>query len=162
MLFLSGKKAFTIVEVMIVVAVLAMMCAFIFPRFASIKISSNEKKTRQLLKRADMVLKGYKMKEGCPVYPDDINAFLDCLGIPGSKTDSITGSLTFDYSGYMFVYLPGEPDVDGFRMKYDFYAVPLDINITGIHSYVINENGVLCIDCGSETAYVDGEDFPVL
>jgi Tfp pilus assembly protein PilE len=156
------KKAFTIVEVMIIIAVLAMLCAFLIPLLLTPRISANEAKARLVLKQSDQALKKYRSENNVFVYPDDILGFINEIESEINTQGIVPGSLTFEHSGYWFVYLPGESDSGGLRKSYDLYAVPIETNISGINSYVINEKGIICLDSGGQTAHVDQKDAPVL
>lgn len=158
----KNKKGFTIVEVMIIIATVAMLCAFMLPRILTPRIASNEAKARQILKSASGALKAFEIENNLFAYPDDIIAFADKIEPKLDYSDIVSGALSFEESGYWFVYLPGETDSFGNRNTYDFYAVPIVINSTGIHSYGVDEKGVVYIDNGLNSAYVDEKNLPVL
>lgn len=79
--------AFTLVEMLIVISIIAVLAAMIFPAFAAVKKSMTIKKARAELKAVAMAIDSYKDKKG--YYPPDHNGF----------TNATTTSLYFELSG---------------------------------------------------------------
>ena len=84
--------AFTLVEMLIVISIIAVLAAMLFPAFAAVKKQMTIKKAKAELKAVALLIDTYKSKKG--YYPPD-----HVLAAPPGGVDPIVNSLYFELSG---------------------------------------------------------------
>lgn len=84
--------AFTLVEMLVVIAVIAVLAAMLFPAFAVVKRKMTITKAKAELKAVALLIDAYKTKKG--YYPPD-----HILAAPQTGVDPIVNSLYFELSG---------------------------------------------------------------
>lgn len=101
-----NKRAFTIVELVIVIAILAILAAVLIPTFVNLTKKANESNTMQLVKNMNTALKADMPDGKHPTMQsalDAANAFgYDLEKINKSKTDN---EILWDSANDCFVYM---------------------------------------------------------
>lgn len=158
---LEKTKGWTIVQTMLLGAVLVLLLAFLLPNVFSLRISSNESRVKIRLKSLAKKLEAYKFKSAIDSYPADLNSIAAGVLKRAQDKPLIAGELSFEYSGYWFVYLPASRDSLVNIERYTFFCRPIKQNITGVNSFVMNEGATVYRDIGKHPATVDKFDVPI-
>lgn len=87
---LKSKSAFTLVEMLVVIAVIAILAGLLFPAFSAIKRQMTIKKAKAELQQVVFWIDSYKSKKG--FYPPD-------HVLAGGGVDPVVNSLYFELSG---------------------------------------------------------------
>jgi len=161
MLLSRAKKGFTILEAMFLIAAVVLLCVFLVPNIVRWRIARNQSKTIEILKGFAGVLESYRVNSGLNTYPTDLNALRFEPVILLKNKNIIPGTLSFEGSGYWFIYLPRLKERVEAIEGYDVYAMPIVPNVSGINSYVMDEGSTVYVDKGRYPACVDQWDTPV-
>lgn len=133
-----NKKGFTLVEIMIVVAIIALLAAIAIPNLLRARHNANEAAAQAALKTISTACESYRAAQTTPAYPADLEdmttssnpAYLD-------TTFDDVANVNVDRQGYRFVYTQISSN------QFVCSAIPITVNVTGTRTFAINESGVL-------------------
>ncbi len=135
------RKGFTLVEIMIVVAIIALLAAIAIPNLLRARLNANEGAAIGNMHTLVTAMAIYKANQTPPSYPST-------LVILNSVTPPYIGPLLAGGTkqGYTFTYTPGAAaPVTGARYTYTLVAAPEVAGKTGSRSFFANETGVIRI-----------------
>ncbi|MFH1092683.1 MAG: hypothetical protein V1739_00850 [Candidatus Omnitrophota bacterium] len=161
-MMLRNKNGWTIIQTMILAAVIALFLVFSFSGILSLRKSLNESRVKNILKSLAAKLLTHKLESSRDSYPDDLSFIENSVFKNVFKKPLISGELSFEYSGYWFIYAPGSKDALGNISRYTFFSKPVQYNVFGFNSFVMNEGATVYIDKGKYPAVVDKFDCPVM
>lgn len=124
----KNKNAFTLVEVMIVVAIVALLAAIAIPNLVRARVTANEANAQGTLKLISNALENYAATNS--KYPNSTSLLIG-ITPPYLATDYFSG-IHFGYT-----YVPGITDY-----IYSVTAIPTSSN-TGTASFTISTGGIL-------------------
>jgi len=138
----NKQKGFSLIELLIVVAIILIIAAIAIPNLLRARIAANE---------ASAVSSLRTMNTACITYNTSFNAYPTALtnlapvasgATPTSTSaDLLDATLTtspFQKSGYTFALTSATPGV-----VYAITATPMNINTTGVRQFFTNESGVI-------------------
>lgn len=131
MLHLRSKRGFTLVEIMIVVAIIALLAAIAIPNLLRARHNANEAAAISALRSLSTAMESFRAAQTPPTYPASLAAlsnatppYIDATLASGTK------------QGYLFAYTSG-------TNTYSVGANPQVTNTTGTRVFFVNESGVI-------------------
>ena len=126
------RKAFTLVEIMIVVAIIGLLSALAIPNILRARLNANESAAISSLRSISTACETYRGAQDPNSYPPDMNTMVSAIP---PFIDPVLGSGA--KAGYTFQYVLITP------YQYQATAIPQVPNITGIRSFFVDESGVI-------------------
>ena len=140
------QKGFSLIELLIVVAIILIIAAIAIPNLLRSKMSANESSAVATLRTLNTSAVAYSTAYGN--YPPSLASLgpIASGGTPTSTTadlvDSVLGQDPATKAGYTFVYAgTGSP-----TSSYTITATPLTVGSTGQRGFFTNQSGVIRAD----------------
>ena len=134
------RKGFTLVEIMIVVAIIALLAAIAIPNLLRARLNANEAAAQSTLKTISTACESYRAAQTVPSYDPAANCANMIAAVPPYVDGGIFAAT--GRQGYIFTYV-GLNTVGGVTQQYVASAEPITDNVTGARVFSINETGVL-------------------
>lgn len=125
-------RGFTLVEIVIVVAILGILVVLGIPNFLRVRLNANEGMIRGDLRAFSSANEGYRAFQNPPVYSPDISTLMNQNYIdsnwfnPGNR------------HGYNFSYV-----ISANGGTYSLEADPVTPGITGVNIYCVDQTGII-------------------
>ena len=153
----SAERGFTLVEIMIVVAIIALLAAIAIPNVLRGRTSANESAAIGNVHALISSMEMYRSVNS--LYPQTGNWQADMYpggGVPAFGPPSFNIAMAGQtVQGYNYTYagLPGGcTDAAGDCTQYSVSVVPQVVNQTGTRSFFTNETGVITHELGNSGA----------
>jgi type IV pilus assembly protein PilA len=149
------QKGFSLIELLVVVAIILILAAIAIPNLLGARMSANE---------ASSVGSIRTLNTACITYSSTYNtgfpAALSNLGPAATATpaaaDLIDSTLMGGVkSGYSFTYVAGAPDASGFINSYTLNANPSAPGQSGIRYFYTDQSGVITYAYGTAASISD-------
>jgi type IV pilus assembly protein PilA len=138
-----GKKGFTLVEIMIVVAIIALLAAIAIPNLLRARHNANEAAAIASLKTISASCESFRAAQTPPRYPANLAELGNAVppyidGVLAGATAAGTAR-----QGYFFTYAsPAATRIN----RYTCLATPATIGTTGTRIFFVDESGVIRIN----------------
>jgi type IV pilus assembly protein PilA len=152
---LKNQKGFSLIELLIVVAIILIIAAIAIPNLLRSRLAANQASAVSSIRTINTAAMGYQTSWGNGFPPS-----LAAIGTNGSTTITCTNAELLDSvlsstvkSGYQFTFSPGVVQVNsssstcaagyGYSDGYMIVGVPVSLGQTGQMSYCSDESGVI-------------------
>ena len=140
----NKEKGFSLIELLIVVAIILIIAAIAIPNLLRAKIAANEASAVGSLRTINTASVEYSTTYGG--YPSTLVS----LGGPAGGTAASTSAELIDAvlasgtkSGYTFAYTTGSTDSNGNVLAYTLTATPTTVGTTGQRMFFTDQSGVI-------------------
>jgi type IV pilus assembly protein PilA len=132
-----GKRGFTLVEIMIVVAIIALLAAIAIPNLLRARHNANEAAAIASLRTISVACESFRAAQTPPTYPANLAAL--SAAVPPYIDAALAGATAAatERQGYFFTYAL----VD--RNQYTCTASPAVAGTTGTRIFFVDESGVI-------------------
>jgi prepilin-type N-terminal cleavage/methylation domain-containing protein len=124
------RKGFTLVEIMIVVAIIVLLAAIAIPNLLRARVNANEAAAVAALQTISSAAQSYRSAN--PAYPKTLDSLYS--GITPPYIDSTLGG--GEKQGYKFT-------LDGYTNTFSAEAWPVKYETTGVRSFYVDQSGVI-------------------
>lgn len=143
--FWRRQKGFTLVEILIVIAVISLMLTIALPALLRSRVNANESAAKANLKTFAGAMESYRSAQPTPAYPTDIG---DLTSATPPYLDTTWGSgTTVTKSGYDLTYVRTDSTI------FALIAEPTDVGTTGNNSFCVDETALVWTSATSSGAF---------
>lgn len=136
---LIGRKGFTLVEIMIVVAIIALLAAIAIPNLLRARHNANEAAAIASCRTISTALESYRAAQTPPTYVGGTLAALAAANPPYIDATLGAASAAPGKQGYTFALAITNAN------QYTCTATPVTANVTGTRVFVVTESGVITV-----------------
>lgn len=129
-----NKRGFTLVEIMIVVAIIILLAAIAIPNLLRARHNANEAAAIASLRTLSSAFESFRAAQTPPLYPANLGVL---SGATPPYIDATLGGGT--KQGYGFGMTPAPVGGE----SYDVIATPTNVGTTGTRVFTVDEDGVI-------------------
>lgn len=135
--FSRSNKGFTLVEIMIVVAIIALLAAIAIPNLLRARHNANETAGIGAMRTLSTAMESFRAAQTPPTYPAALPTLSAAVPPYVSATlTAATGAATAR-QGYFFTYILLNAN------QYDLQGTPATVGTTGTRRFHVDETGVI-------------------
>src|SRR5579864_5904263 len=141
----NKQKGFSLIELLIVVAIILIIAAIAIPNLLRSKMAANEASSVATLRTYNTSIVAYETTYGTA--PTTNFSELGPATTPSSTAadlvDNLLGVAAPSKSGYLFTYKAGSADSKGVVSTYSIISNPSNQNVTGQRTFYTDQSGVI-------------------
>ncbi len=149
------QKGFSLIELLIVVAIILIIAAIAIPNLLGARMSANEASAVGSIRTLNTACITYYATYSVG-YPAALSNLGPAAAATPAAADLIDSTLTSGIkNGYSFVYAAGAPDANGFINTYTVNGNPSAPGQTGIRYFYTDQSGVITFAYGTAASVSD-------
>lgn len=129
---ISSRKSFTLIELVIVTAILGVLIAITIPYLLRVRLNAAEGAAKNAMRTIRTAVETYRANQNPATYPPSLQALANANP---PYIDSRLGSGTRQGYNYNYALVSAS--------QYTCTATPVTVNITGTNVYYVDETGVI-------------------
>lgn len=135
--FHRSPKGFTLVEIMIVVAIIALLAAIAIPNLLRARHNANETASIGAMRTLSTALESFRAAQTPPTYPVALATL--SAAVPAYVSASLTGAtgVATARQGYFYTYTRLNAN------QYNLQGTPATVGTTGTRRFHVDETGVI-------------------
>ncbi len=150
------QKGFSLIELLIVVAIILIIAAIAIPNLLRSRIAANEASAVSSLRTINTALISYATtyptspgppavcpNSGFPPSLANLGPAKPATSLAADQLDGVLGVAAPVKSGYNFTYNSAIPDANGCNTTYTTTAFPQNVGTTGQRAFCSNQSGVI-------------------
>ena len=141
----NKQKGFSLIELLIVVAIILIIAAIAIPNLIRSKMAANEASSVASLRTYNTSIVAYETTYGTAPTKDfsQLGPGAPPSALAADLVDNLLGIKAPTKSGYAFTYVPGAADANGIVSTYTINADPTVANSTGQRTFFTDQSGVI-------------------
>jgi len=141
----NKQKGFSLIELLIVVAIILIIAAIAIPNLLRSKMAANEASAVGSMRTLNTACVTYSTTYGG--FPPALTNLSPATSATSTSADLIDSVLASgSKSGYTFTYAPTSDDASGNVLAYSITANPVTVGTTGQRSFYTDQSGVIRAD----------------
>jgi len=152
MSFFINKKAFTLIEIMVVIGIMSLLAAIAIPQMLRSRMNANELAAIAGVRTINTSCQGYYNSVSPHSYPPNLTALNNTF--PPYIDNVLANAVDINHSkqGYYFTFTPIDPE------HFTIIAWPVTFGRTGARNFFVNELGAIYYNSQNGLAPVPGEE----
>ena len=133
----TNRKGFTLVEIMIVVAIIALLAAIAIPNLLRARHNANETAAIGAMRTLSTAMESFRAAQTPPTYPANLNALsvANPPYVPGTLAAAVNAPTA--RQGYFYTYALTNANA------YTLQGTPATVNTTGTRRFFVDQSGVI-------------------
>jgi type IV pilus assembly protein PilA len=150
------QKGFSLIELLVVVAIILILAAIAIPNLLGARMSANEASSVGSVRTINTACITYSSTYSNIGFPAALSNLGPAATATSTAADLIDSTLMGGVkSGYSFVYVSGAPDASGFINSYTMNANPSVPGQSGIRYFYSDQSGVITYAYGTAASLSD-------